>query len=197
MPETPDASILLRRIAAGDESATADLFPVVQEELRRLARRYMAAQPGGHTLQATALVNEAYLKLVRGDRAHAADRAHFFRLAASAMRSVLVDHARARRREKRGGGAARVTLRATLHDGGIQDAGADGVDLVDLDGALSRLAALDDQLARIVELRFFGGLANAEIGATLGVSARTVERGWRVAQGWLRADLERQLGGGP
>lgn len=195
MTQSPDATILLRRLAEGDASATGELFPLVQAELRRLAARYMSDQPSGHTLQATALVNEAYLKLVQGDRGSVSDRAHFFRLAASAMRSVLVDHARSRRREKRGGGAGRVSLRATLHDGARQDGGGDGVDMVDLDGALSRLQDLDEQLARIVELRFFGGLTSSQIGESLGVTARTVDRGWRVAQGWLRADIDRQLGG--
>jgi len=199
MTQPPDATILLRRLAEGDASATGELFPLVQAELRRLAASYMSGQPSGHTLQATALVNEAYLKLVQRDRGSVSDRAHFFRLAASAMRSVLVDHARSRRREKRGGGADRVTLRATLHDGALRDVasqgGGGGVDMVDLDGALSRLQSLDEQLARIVELRFFGGLTSAQIGESLGVTARTVDRGWRVAQGWLRADIERQLGG--
>ena len=196
MTSSPDATQLLRRIAGGDASATDELFPLVQTELRRLAGRYMADQRPEHTLSATALVNEAYLKLVRGEPTAVEDRAHFFRLAAAAMRSVLVDHARTRRREKRGGDATPVALRATLHDGAIQNDVDRGVDLIDLDGALGRLHALDEQLGRIVELRFFGGLTSAEIGATLGITARTVDRGWRVAQGWLRADIERQLGSG-
>ncbi len=180
-----DATLLLRRAKAGDPEASKELFPLVREELHRLAARYMRAQRADHTLQATALVNEAWIKLVDVDGADVADRAHFFRLAATAMRSVLVDHAKARRREKRGGDRLKVTLDPSL-DAAEADAPPD---ILDLDEALTRLTEMDEQLGRIVELRFFGGLTSRRIGETLGCSSKTVDRGWRVAQAWLRANL--------
>ncbi len=185
------ATMLLRRIADGDRSATEELFPLVYEELHRLARRYMVDQRADHTLQPTALVNEAYLKLVDVPRAGLKDRAHFFRLAATAMRSILVDHAKARRRQKRGG----ERLRVTMDEGAFAEGTGKGHDLVDLDGAISRLGGLDEQLGRIVELRFFGGLTSAQIGEVLDCSSKTVDRGWRLAQAWLKADLDRQVAG--
>ena len=186
MADVPDTTELLSRATRGDEKAAQALFPIVYEELRNLAGAYMARQGDGHTLQPTALVNEAYLKLVDVDTDRIRDRTHFFRLAARAMRSILVDHARGRQRAKRGGGRLRVTLDDALVSAG---GGADVPDLIDLDASLDRLAGVDEQLARIVEYRFFGGLANAEIAEVLEVSTRTVERGWRVARAWLLNDM--------
>ena len=181
-----EATLLLRRVKAGDSEASKELFPVVREELHRLAAKYMRAQRADHTLQATALVNEAWIKLVDVDHADVTDRAHFFRLAATAMRSVLVDHAKGKRREKRGGDRLKVTLDPSV-DSAAADDGAP--DILDLDEALTKLTEMDEQLGRIVELRFFGGLTSAQIGETLGCSSKTVDRGWRVAQAWLKANL--------
>ena len=187
MAAETDVSGHLRRIREGDLQAAEDLFPLVHAELHRLARKYMANQRANHTLQPTALVNEAYLKLVRQDRQDLRDRPHFFRLAASAMRTVLVDHARTKQRQKRGGGGLQVTFSEAL---GSKESRPP--DLLDLHSSLNRLAKLDEQLAKIVELRFFGGLTSERIGEVLEISSKSVDRGWRVAKGWLRADLERQ-----
>jgi RNA polymerase sigma factor (TIGR02999 family) len=181
---------LLARASRGDGSASEQLFPLVYDELRRLAAHYMAQQSAAHTLQATALVHEAWVKLIDVEAAQISDRAHFFRLAATAMRSILVDHARSKGRGKRGGDRQRVAL----DGGGDALEQAEGVahhELVDLDESLERLEAVDEQLARIVELRFFAGLTAAESAEVLGVSARTVERGWRTARAWLGSDLGR------
>lgn len=186
MTDRHQTTLLLSRARDGDGSAAEALFPLVYAELRRLAGHYMAHQGAAHTLQPTALVNEAYLKLVDVDAARLSDRAHFFRLAASAMRSVLVDHARGKGRAKRGGDRLRVTLDQPLA-GPAPD--GEGHDLLDLDEALQRLADMDAQLATIVELRFFAGLGHTEIAAQLEVSTRTVERAWRVARAWLSNDL--------
>lgn len=186
MTDRHQTTLLLSRACDGDGSAAEALFPLVYDELRRLAGHYMAHQGAAHTLQPTALVNEAYLKLVDVDAARLSDRAHFFRLAASAMRSVLVDHARGKGRAKRGGDRLRVTLDQPL-SAPVPD--GEGHDLLDLDAALQRLTAMDEQLAVIVELRFFAGLGHAEIAEQLQVSTRTVERGWRVARAWLSDEL--------
>ncbi|MCB9896639.1 MAG: sigma-70 family RNA polymerase sigma factor [Planctomycetes bacterium] len=185
MTEPGPATLLLNRLRDGDADAAAELFPLVYDELHRLAARDMQRQPAGHTLQPTALVHEAFLKLV-GRTGGASDRAHFFRLAAQAMRSVLVDHARGRRRAKRGGDALRVTLDEPLV---AESSDARLPDLLDVDEALAELAAVDEPLVRIVELRFFAGLTAAEAADVLGVSSRTVERGWRTARAWLLARL--------
>lgn len=180
------ATLLLQRLQAGDGQAGEQLFPLVYEELHRLAERYMSRQNNAHTLQPTALVHEAYVKLIHVDPARLSDGAHFFRLAASAMRSILVDHARARQRVKRGGDRLRVTLDDPLVTTGDDDRLPD---LLDLDAALERLGDMDKQLAEIVEARFFGGLTVPETASLSGVSARTVERGWRVARAWLLQEL--------
>jgi len=193
MPDLQQTTLLLRRIGDGDGYAAERLFPLVYDELHRLAGRYMGHQPLGHTLQPTALVNEAYLKLVDVDGARLGDRVHFFRLAAQAMRSILVDHARARGRAKRGGGRLRVTLDEPH---AVGDDEALRPDLIDLDAAIARLGEMDEQLSSIVELRFFGGLTNKEVGDLLDVSTRTVERGWRVARAWLLRELGAAEGGG-
>jgi RNA polymerase sigma factor (TIGR02999 family) len=168
----------------GDESALEMLTPIVHEELRRLAHHYMNGERPGHTLQTTALVNEAYLRLVNQKRAKFENRAQFFALAATLMRHILVDHARSRRYLKRGGGAQRVSLGHALAVRADRDE-----DLVALDAALDRLAAIDARKSKVVELRFFGGLSVEETAEMLDVSAVTVMREWRMAKAWLYNSL--------
>ena len=179
------ATVLLRRLAEGESEAAEELLPLLYTELHGLAAGYMANERRQHTLQPTALVNEAWLRLL-GDREPWTSRAHFLGVAAQAMRRVLIDHARKREADKRGGGRERVGLDVALDLFEEQ-----GPDLVALDAALSKFAALDPQLARIVELRFFAGASNQDVAEALAVSTRTVERGWKTAQAWLRAELER------
>ena len=164
----------------GDQSALQTLTPLVHEELRRLAHHYMKGERPGHTLQTTALVNEAYLKLIDQKRVVFKNRTQFFALAATLMRHILVDHARSRQYLKRGGGAQRVSLDKALIVGGDRDE-----DLVALDEALVRLATIDARKSKVVELRFFCGLSVEEIAETLDVSAVTVMREWRMAKAWL------------
>ncbi len=181
-PGPGHVTVLLRRSRAGDAAATSELFEQLYAELR--ARAQQIAGGAGATLQPTALVHEAWLKLVP-DRAPAFnDRVHFMRAAAAAMRSVLVDHIRARKTRKRGGDLVRIELDA-LAD--LYETRA--VDLLALDEALRRLAAMDPQLAQVVELRFFAGLEMRDIAAALDVSLSTVERGWCTARAWLRTEL--------
>jgi len=160
----------------------------VYDELRRMARRYMRGQPVGHTLQTTALIHEAYLRLVGQEEKHWENRAHFFGVAAQAMRHILVDHARARNMAKRGGGAHQVSLDEALT---IGPEGSD--DLVALNDALTALAELDQRQSQVVELRFFGGLTEEEIGEVLKVSARTVRSDWRLARSWLLRELDKTV----
>jgi RNA polymerase sigma factor (TIGR02999 family) len=176
-------TLLLRRIESGDREAGAELLELVYGELRGLAAGYMAGERAAHTLQPTALVHEAWVRLMGTEAGVWKDRAHFIGFAALAMRRVLVDHARRRRAEKRGGGR-REPLDAVVAV--FEERGAD---LVALGEALERLEALDPELARIVERRFFAGATNAEVAADLGGSERTVERGWSTARAWLRAEL--------
>lgn len=175
---------LLQEWSAGRRGALDEILPLVYGELRRLAARYMRRERPGHTLQTTALVHEAYARLVDVE-IDAASRAQFFALAAHAMRNILVDHARARLRDKRGGGAARVTLDEALVLSDEPDPR-----LIDLDAALNDLAAQDERKARAVELHFFGGLTYDEIAAVLGVSDSTVRGDVRLAKAWLAARLE-------
>jgi RNA polymerase sigma factor (TIGR02999 family) len=176
---------LLLSWADGNEAALDRLLPFVHAELRRLARRAMRGERSDHTLQTTALVNEAYLRLVDLTRVRWADRAHFFAISARLMRHILVDHARARRVLKRGGAVARVTL----HEG-LAPAQERGMDLVALDDALEALAALDPRKSRVIEMRFFGGLTVQETAAALHVSPETVMRDWRLAKAWLLRELD-------
>ncbi len=178
---------LLVAWGGGEEAALAALVPLVHDELRRLASQQMRAEGPGHTLQTTALVNEAYLRLVDLKRIQWRDRAHFFAMSARLMRRILVDHARARNVQKRGGGTQRVSL-----DEITIVAGDRGPDLEALDGALHRLAAVDPRQSQIVELRFFGGLDVADTAQALGVSSVTVMRDWRVAKAWLLRELSRK-----
>lgn len=188
-PPAADVTGLLRAWSAGDAAALDALLPLVYDELRRQAARALQREAGGHTLQATALVHEAYLRLVDQRPAAWEGRTQFFGIAARLIRQVLVDAARTRMAAKRGGEARRLTLGALERDGAAPDDGADGVDLLALDDALERLAALDPLPARVVELRYFAGLTIEETARALGVSPATVKREWAVARGWLRREL--------
>ena len=183
---TNDISRLLRAWSDGDQSALNGLTPIVHEELRRLAHRYMERERPGHTLQTTALVNEAYMRLVDYKRMQWQDRAHFFAVAAQVMRRILVDHARSHNL-KRGAGVQHVAL----DDVAVVSADRTG-DLVALDDALNVLARLDPRKVQIIEMRFFGGLSVEETAEVLRVSPATVKRDWSIAKLWLC----RELGGG-
>ena len=187
--ETPSQSVslLLQRWSGGDNEALNELIPLVYGELRRMARRYMRQQAGGHTLQTTALINEAFLRLVGQGETQWENRAHFFGVAAQAMRHILVDYARTRNVAKRGGGAQQVSLDQALSIGPEHDA-----DLIALDDALNLLAKLDQRRCQVVELRFFGGLTEEEISAVLKVSTRTVRNDWSFARAWLLRELDRK-----
>jgi len=178
-----DVSILLRAWSEGDRGALEKLTPIVYDELHRLARRYMRGERPGHSLQATALVNEAYTRLVDYKRMQWQDRAHFFAVSAQLMRRILVEHAR-RRNQKRGGGVPHISLDETAVIGGPQD-----TDLVTLDDALNTLSKLDPRKVQIVEMRFFGGLSVEETAEVLKVSPITIKRDWRAARMWLYREL--------
>ena len=168
---------------AGDAAALNALLPMVYDELRRIARSQLDREAPGHTLQPTALVHEAYLRLLGQHSVDWRNRAYFFSLAASMMRRVLVNHARDRQAQKRGDGALRITLSA------LDDVAADTIDLLGLDDALSALAQLDERQANVVELKFFGGLEAVEIASLLNVSEGTVRRDWALARMWLGREL--------
>ena len=182
-PAPEEITRLLRDVRAGRQGAVDALVPLVYDDLRAMAAGAMRGR-GEHTLQPTALVNEAWLKLFKGQGAEYADREHFLCVAARAMRSLLVDHARAKRAAKRGDGARAAELDSLMV--GIEDR---AFDMVALDDALTRLAAFTEMGARIVELRFFGGHEVAETANALGVSESTVEREWRAARAWLYRQL--------
>jgi len=169
--------------------SAAELFPFVYDELRRLASFYMAREPAGHTLQPTALVHEAYLRLVDQTRTGFKGRTHFLAVSAEVMRRLLIDHARKRRAAKRGLGWQRVTLGVAVE--GSEPEALGWEELLSLNVALDKLAKLDEREARIVTLRFFGGLNVEEVAQALGVSKRTVESDWRYARAWLRVELSR------
>jgi RNA polymerase sigma factor (TIGR02999 family) len=175
---------LLRAWSDGDDGALERLTPLVAAELRRLARAHMRRERLGHTLQTTALMNEAFLRLTDARRIRWQDRAHFLGIAARLMRRVLVDHARSRGYVKRGGGARRVTL-----DEGAVSSGEPALDVVALDRALEALAAVDARKSRLIDLRFFGGLSVEETAEVLQVSPDTVKRDWRLAKLWLLREL--------
>jgi RNA polymerase sigma factor (TIGR02999 family) len=181
--ERERVSQLLADWAKGDTAARERVVAIVYQELRRLAHHYMRGERAGHTLQTTALVNEVYLRLAGIDALRWRDRAHFFAMAATLMRRVLVDYARQRGRDKRGAG---VSV-STLDENAI--APQPGVDVVALDEALERLAAMDPQQSRVVELRFFAGLSVEETAEALGVSPATVKRDWATAKLWLYNEL--------
>jgi RNA polymerase sigma factor (TIGR02999 family) len=179
-----EVSHLLAAWSGGDRAALDELIPIVYNELRRLAHLYTGGESPGHTLQTSALVNEAYLRLADRSNVCLKNRAHFFAICAQLMRQILVDHARKRRSRKRGGGALRVTL-----DEGVIVSEERAADVVALDDALAHLAELDHRQARIVELRFFGGLNIEEAAEVLEVSPGTVMRDWTLAKAWLRREI--------
>jgi RNA polymerase sigma factor (TIGR02999 family) len=183
-----DVTRLLRAWSDGDEQALNDLMPAVYSEVRKLARSYLRRERPDHTLQATALVNEAYLRLIDQKQVRWNNRAHFFGIAAQMMRRVLVDHARGHNAEKRGSGEAPVVLDEALEIA----ANAQNVDVIAVDEALAVLAKLDERQARIVELRFFAGLGIEETAEVIGLSPATVKREWAAARAWLRRELERR-----
>jgi len=168
----------------GDDSAAAELFPLVYDQLRLLAGRCFSGQRRDHTLQPTALVSEAFVKLARNSQSHWQNRAHFLAVAASAMRQILIDHARAKQRQKRGGGALHFTLSEA--DAPVQ---TDADELLDLNDALGKLGRLDARQSRIIELRYFGGMTVDEVAHVLDLSKTTIETEWRMARAWLRREL--------
>ena len=171
-------------LSNSDPSDTDDLMEVVYDELRRLAERLLQSERKGHTLQATALVHEAYVRLAGQSRVEWQNRAQFFSVAATAIRRILIDHARTRKRLKRGGGALRLTLSES-----IVSADDEGVDILDLDEAMARLAEFDARKARIVEMKYFGGLTTGEVAQVLGLSERMIRKDWALARAWLHRDL--------
>ena len=185
IPQNPTrVTGLLLKWGRGDESALERLIPLVHRELQQIAQRCMAGERAGHSLQATALVNEAYLRLIDTKDVAWHDRAHFLAVAARVMRRILVDHARARRAQKRGGPATRVTF-----DEALVVTNAPREDFVALDDALEALSTFDERKSRVVELRFFGGLSVEETASVLKVSAETVMRDWRLAKAWLQREM--------
>jgi RNA polymerase sigma factor (TIGR02999 family) len=185
-PSHHQVTRLLLAWGEGDESALGQLVPIVHDELRRIARACLAGEKAGHTLQTTALVNEAYLRLVNTRDMNWQNRAHFLAMAARLMRRILVDFARAKKYQKRGGGGVRVTL---VDD--IALSAEPGRDLLALDDALDALAKVDERKSRVIELRFFGGLSVKETAEALGVSPETVMRDWKLAKAWLQRQLSR------
>jgi RNA polymerase sigma factor (TIGR02999 family) len=185
MEGTPDITQLLQDWSHGDPAALERLMPLVYDELHRQAARYLRKERQGHTLQTTALIHEAYLKLLGQTQVEWQNRAHFFAIAATAMRRILVDHARERQREKRGGQAENLALEAAFQI----STGEKSVDFIALDEALNRLANLSTRQARVVELRYFSGLGNDETAAVLGVSTATVRNDWNIARAWLKQEM--------
>ena len=186
MSSSKNVTQLLADWGSGDRQALEELMPLVYQELHRLADYYLRRERQGHTLQAPALINEAYLKIIDQHSVNWQNRAHFFGVAAQMMRRILVDHARAHEAEKRGGEFQKLSLDENLDaSGGERD-----VNLVALDDALNRLAEMDPQKSKIVELRFFGGLSVEETAEVMGVSAPTVKRQWRMAKAWLYGQVK-------
>ena len=185
----PDVTQLLLAWSEGDERALDRLIPVVYRELRKLAKRYIDQERPGHTLQATALVNEAYMRLADIDRMQWQNRAHFFAISAQMMRRILVDHARRRNQLKRGEGAIPVEL----DQAHAVFQGSSNADLVAVDEALSALTAVNERHGHVVELRFFGGLSVEETAEVLKVSTDTVSRDWKAAKAWLLEYLSRDI----
>ena len=187
-PTVDRVSELAERVSRQDGAALAELMPLVYDELRRLARGYLGRERRAYTLQPTALVNEAYLRLLKDKKQDWRTRAHVIGIAAMSMRQILIEAARARAAQKRGGDVDRVTL-----DEGLVAGDARSVDVLAVDAALHKLAAFDAQQARLVELRFFGGLTIEESAEALGISPATVKRHWAVARAWLQREI---TGGG-
>jgi RNA polymerase sigma-70 factor (ECF subfamily) len=189
---TEQVQRLLAEASAGKREALEALLPLVYDELRRRAAAYMKHERPGQTLQATALVHEAYLRLMKEPNTRWQNRAHFCAIAANSMRQILVERARARGRLKRAGNQQRITLADTL----AAPEPPEAVDVEELDAALTRLAQLDAELARLVELRFFGGLSIEETAEVLGVSTATVKRRWATARAWLKREMRGAQGAG-
>jgi len=185
--KTREITRMLREWSDGKREALDELMPLVYEELHRQAARYLHRESQGHTLQTTALIHEAYLKLVDQREVQWQNRAHFFAIAAQAMRRILVDYARTKQREKRGGGDAKLPLGEAISVAVDEKA----VDLIALDEALTKFAAIDFQQARVVELRYFSGLSLEETAEVLHISRATVARDWNVARAWLHRELTR------
>lgn len=179
---------LLASYGRGNKESLDQLMPVVYDELRRQAARYLRREQAGHTLQTTALIHEAYVRLVDQRNMQWQNRAHFFGIAAQMMRRILVDHARSKKRVKRGGSEIRVSL----DDVNVAAKGQD-LDVVALDEALDRLAQIDEQQSRVVELRFFSGLSVEETAEVMGISKSTVKRDWSMAKAWLHRELSGEI----
>ena len=186
-PSTHEVTELLIEWSNGDKAALDKLMPLIHEELRRLAHHYMSHERPGHTLQTSALVNEAYLRLVNRKGVHWQNRAHFFAIAAQLMRSILVDHARSHAYAKRGGGARKIGL-----DEAMIVSQERAAEVLALDDVLKKLANFDPQQSRIVELRFFGGLTIEETAEVLDLSTATIKREWTAARAWLYRELNRR-----
>jgi RNA polymerase sigma-70 factor (ECF subfamily) len=184
-----EVTALLTQLVDGDPQAASRLVPLVYGELRQIAARFMRRERVDHTLQTTALVHEAYLKLVEQTPASWQNRAHFFAIAAQVMRHILIDHARGHAREKRGGGQPVIQF-----DEGLVFSPEQSSELLEVDAALQRLTELDPRQGKIVELRFFGGLTVDETAAVLGISPKTVKRDWSVAKAWLHGELKQSHG---
>lgn len=188
MTSTQDVTQVLRELSDGQETAPERLMPLVYDELRKLAQGYLRGEQSDHTLQATALVHEAYMRLVDWKNVSWQNRAHFFALAAQVMRRILVDHAREKQAQKRGGGLTKIAL-----EGAISFPQQREFDLVALDDALEALAELDPAQSKIVELRFFGGLTIDETAEAMRISPATVKREWKMAKAWLHKRIVREL----
>jgi RNA polymerase sigma factor (TIGR02999 family) len=184
MPPPSEITRLLIAWSDGDQAALERLLPLIERELHRIARHYMRRESPGHTLQTTALVNEAYFRLVDQKNVRWQNRAHFFAIAAQVMRRILLNYARDRHRAKRGGQAVQVSLSEVAAVGEERSA-----ELIALDEALKRLAAVDQRKCRVVELRYFGGLSVEEVAEVLGVSPVTVARDWKMAKAWLAREI--------
>jgi RNA polymerase sigma factor (TIGR02999 family) len=187
-PQAPEVTVLLKAWGGGDAAAMEQLAPIVYAELRRLSRKYMRNEGADNTLQATALANEAYLRLVDANIANWNDRVHFFAVASQMMRRILVDRARARRSDKRGGRAQKFNFEEVPE----LSASSRDSEIVAVDEALTALAAFDERKAKVVELRFFGGLSVEETAAILKISPQSVMRDWKLAKVWLSRELTRE-----
>ena len=191
-PYSQEVTGLLLAWRQGKQDALDELIPIVYEELRQQAHRYLQREKKGHSLQTTALINETYLRLLDCNKVGWKDRAHFFAVTARMMRRILVDFARSRRSQKRGGGLEKITLDQTITFSIARDS-----DLVALDDALNELALRDERRCRVVELRFFGGLSIEETAEVLGVSPDTVVRDWRLAKVWLAREVKKSAEANP
>jgi RNA polymerase sigma factor (TIGR02999 family) len=185
--DTSQITQMLRKWGDGDREALDELMPLVYDELHRQAARYLRRENNDHTLQTTALIHEAYIKLINQRNTDWQNRAHFFAIAAQAMRRILVDHARTKHRDKRGGNAVKLPLDEAMAE--VRD--EQSIDLIALDEALTRLAAIDEQQSRVVELRYFSGMSLEDTAGVLKISRATAARDWAMAKAWLHRELTR------